>query len=118
MKFHQRLNIDRGKLNVLLDTDPRMQAYADAIGEQIIQTARTHFELIQRKDNEWRLSETTPPKYLASFYKRKVGGVRWRIGNNDPAAVWVEYGAHAGGETFVLAYRPLTTGLVTRAAVA
>lgn len=118
MKFRQRINIDRSKLEAVVATDPRMDSYANRISNEIITVAKATFESRQRKDNEWRLSETTPPKYLASFYKRKIGGVRWHVGNSDPAAVWVEYGAHAGGETRVLGYRPLTTGLTTVAGAA
>jgi hypothetical protein len=31
--------------------------------------------------------------------------------NTDPKANWVEFGAHAGGKTPVLNYRPLTTAM-------
>lgn len=75
--------------------------------EEINAMAAAVFISRQHLDNEWDLSETTPPKYLASFRTRKIErakGIVWRAINIDPGAAWVEYGAHAGGKTKVLEY--------------
>lgn len=55
----------------------------------------------------------TPPPYAESFFMRKTSALRGKyagyiVGNSDPAAILVEFGAHpGGGPTFVLGYRPL-----------
>lgn len=60
----------------------------------------------------------TPPPYSESFFIEKVGLRKegnftgYRIGNNDPAAFIVEFGAHpGGGSTFVHGYHPLIKGV-------
>lgn len=115
-----RLDLDTTMiLEKVTDRDPRLSMLMSAKCEEIIQLAKGHFLVVQRSDNEWRLSETTPPKYIDSFKKVKFRrgfvkgkpGFKWRVVNVDPAAVWVEYGAHAGGKTPVLGYRPLTVAL-------
>lgn len=57
----------------------------------------------------------TPPPYADSFYVRKLmrrGMTIYRVGNNDPVAVLVEFGAHPrGGPTETLGYRPLGAGV-------
>lgn len=94
--------------------DPRCRAYIEALAGQFFALAIADFNRQQRFDNEWRISETTPPKYVASFeldvYADR-GGLKFRFLNTDPAASWVEYGAHAGGRTFVLRYKPMTHAL-------
>src|SRR6476659_6740975 len=58
------------------------------------------FAARQRMDNEWRLSVTTPPKYVLSFVVSKItkqdGTYAWEVRNFDPGAQFVEFGAHAG----------------------
>lgn len=103
-----------GSLQLVLKTDPRADAYTKRKAVEITEAAKADFIRQQRKDNEWRISETTPPKYIGSFGVRKVAtdnGVRYDAYNDDPAVIWIEYGAHAGGETPVLRYKPLTHGL-------
>lgn len=57
----------------------------------------------------------TYPAYKYSFFIRKVTTrkdlVQFIVGNQDPAAVMVEFGALAGGRTQVLAYHPLGRAL-------
>lgn len=109
-----RVNISKAAIYRCLETDPRADEYVHAKAEEIKHTAQAVFISRQRDDNEWRLSETTPPKYLASFKLRRIKTVRafkWRLINDDPGAIFVEYGAHAGGRTFVLRYKPMTTAL-------
>lgn len=104
------VNVHPEKLWLVLHTDPRMDAYGHFVATEIKDAAIAVFSGSQRWDNEWRLSETTPPKYIKSFKIRKlkrIRGLAWKVVNEDPGAVWVEFGAHAGGETFVLRYRPL-----------
>lgn len=103
-----------GAFTAILKTDPRADAVTKAAAEKIIAAAKADFQRQQRHDNEWRLSETTPPKYEESFGVRKVSsdhGVKYEAYNDDPGATMVEYGAMAGGQTPVLRYKPLTHGL-------
>jgi hypothetical protein len=88
--------------------DQVVKRHAVAIAER----AKVVFQSIERKDNEWRISETTPPDYAKSFKVFKLRQARYIVANTDPAAIWVEYGAHAGGRTYVLGYKPLTKGLL------
>lgn len=96
-------------------TSPRLNLMLRSRAAEIVHVAKGIFMAEQRKDNEFRTSETTPPKYIGSFKLRRVlkarNGYAWHAVNDDPAWSWVEYGAHAGGETFVLKYRPLSRGL-------
>lgn len=50
----------------------------------------------------------TPPPYRGSFFVARRGGKGWVLYNDDPAAVFVEFGSHpGGGQTTTLGYRPL-----------
>lgn len=59
----------------------------------------------------------TPPPYAHSFFMKKALALRGKyagyvVGNNDPAAILVEFGAHpGGGTTRTLGYRPLGAAL-------
>lgn len=64
----------------------------------------------REKGGPWRPSNTSPPKYVESFVIRKVGR-NWRLVNEDPGAVWVEFGAHAGGVAPILKYAVMRTAL-------
>jgi hypothetical protein len=94
-------------------SSPGCDAVVRAHAIRIMERAKLAFYSVQRKDNEFRLSETSPPDYIKSFKVYKVRAARYIVANTDPAAIWVEYGAHAGGRTFVLGYRPLTKGLMS-----
>lgn len=52
-------------------------------------------------------SPTTPPVYKDSWTVEKQAGLKLILINEDSGAMWVEFGAHAGGKTKVLGYRPL-----------
>lgn len=98
----------------IINTDPRVSELCRLRAEEIIEAAKGVFIQRSRWDNEFDTSETTPPKYLESFNLRKVrkaASFAWRVVNEDPGGLWVEYGAHAGGKTFVLRYRPMGRGL-------
>jgi len=113
-KTRTKVNFNRDAVYRCLDIDPRANEYVRAKAEEIKRVAIAYFESVQVSDNEWRLSETTPPKYVASFKLRRIKTVRafkWRVINDDPGALFVEYGAHAGGRTFVLRYKPMTRAL-------
>ena len=114
-KVHVRkVTIDEDALWRVIETDPRAAAAIRHIAEEIQAAAILVFVKSQRWDNEDRTSETTPPKYLKSFSNKRlkrIRGLAWEVRNSDPSAVWVEFGAHAGGNTFVLRYRPLGRGL-------
>lgn len=104
------VNINRATFLAAATKSPGYDAYGRSRCEVLQKTATSVFQAKQRHDNEWRTSETTPPKYLASWKILRVGNT-FLLVNRDPAALWVEYGAHAGGETRVLGYKPLTTAL-------
>jgi hypothetical protein len=102
------------KLRRVIETDKRYQAYSFRVASRIKAAAISVFNVRQRKDNEWRLSNTTPPKYIASFrieWHRVM--LRHYVINDDPGWHWVEYGTHPGGNpnNFVMRYRPLGRAL-------
>lgn len=108
------IEIYPGALELILEIDPRANAAVRAIAQELMDTAKVVFLARQRADNESRTSEFTPPKYINSFQINKLKrlrGVAWEVRNIDPGATLVEYGAHAGGQTFVLRYKPLTVAL-------
>lgn len=96
----------------ILARSPEAERYAYRIARRIKDDAMAIFEIHNRKDNEWRVSKVTPPKYISSFrmeWHRST--LTYRVSNVDPGWKWVEYGAHAGGKTFILRYRPLGRAL-------
>lgn len=110
----KRLNIDYNKMDAYLSESPRLNHYVRSMAMEINARAAAHFILFNIKTNEGRVSETTPPKYAASFVVRKIDRARrvaYEARNNDRAAAWVEYGAHAGGVTLVLKYSPYRVAL-------
>lgn len=103
-----------GAIDRIIATDPRAENYVRSCAMRVMEASKAVFIAQNRTDNEWRTSETTPPKYIASFRLRKIRrvmGQEWHVVNDDPAWNMVEYGARAGGKTFVLRYRPLGRGL-------
>lgn len=103
-----------GAVAKILKSDPRADALVRGKANEVVAFAKVDFERQQRHDNESRTSEFTPPKYIESFGVRRIEsdhGVKYEAFNDDPGATLVEYGAHAGGEHFVLRYKPLTHGL-------
>lgn len=101
-------------LQKIIETDPRCSEFVKHKAQMIVDAAKAVFNAQQRHDNEERTSENTPPKYIESFFLRKVRrpkGFSWQAVNGDPGWHFVEYGAHAGGQTFVLRYRPLGRAL-------
>lgn len=113
-----RQEIDSRKLYLVVDESPILDKLLYNEARDISNKAQEVFRARQVTSNEWRLSETTPPKYVRSFQisKIRLRGTRyaWIMRNVDPAAAWVEYGAHAGGRTFVLRYYPLKTALMAQ----
>ena len=113
------MQVEVGALHRIAADSPRLDALVAEKAREGVRLAKEAFELAQRHDNEfrtWRLSETTPPKYIGSFFTRRISNGVHQYGNDDPGWVWVEYGAHAGGETEVLDYRPLGKSLDALAA--
>ncbi len=109
------IDIDKRKLRIAATRRREYHTYARGKAIEVTEVAKSVFNRRQRRDNEDRTSETTPPKYVESFYVERRGNF-WVAGNEDPAALWVEFGAHAGGETPVLKYRPITTAIEILAA--
>jgi hypothetical protein len=92
----------------------KYETYVRLKGEELRSAAISVFSVQQRWDNEARLSEFTPPKYIASFrvdYHRRQ--MRLRLSNTDPGWHLVEWGAHPGGGVVeVLKYKPMTRALI------
>jgi hypothetical protein len=104
------ISVDQAKLRGVVNTSSEMNELLRNNAREITIKARAIFVSRNRKDNEWRTSETTPPKYVNSFAIERLNKgdtFSWIAKNTDPAAAWVELGAHAGGRTFVLRYYPL-----------
>lgn len=109
-----RLKFNVAAMERIVSTNPQADKFFKREVEKINKWALRWFNAVQRDDNEWRLSETTPPKYMASFRIRKLmrgRKVYWQAYNDDPASTWVEYGAMAGGRTKVLGYKPYSKAL-------
>lgn len=105
-----RINISRTRLLEAATGSSDYHRYTFKRAQRVVETAKEVFNTRQRHDNEGRTSETTPPKYIGEFFIERRGRL-WFVGNSDPAALWVEFGAHAGGRTPVLKYRPLTNAV-------
>lgn len=105
-----RVNINRAAFAAVATSSSGYYAYAESRAEVLKSAAEGVFNTEEHKHNQWRTSETTPPKYLQSWKIERDGNNVYLI-NEDPAAMWVEFGAHAGGETPVLRYKPLTRAL-------
>lgn len=107
------VRIHRTALRRIIETDPRAAALVRRKAIEVVEAAKAVFDISQRWDNESETSQNTPPKYRESFYVERMNqpGVVYHAGNSDPGWNMVEYGAHAGGKTFVLRYRPLARGL-------
>lgn len=61
-----------------------------------------------------RHPNTEAPYYISSFHIVPVRGKDikgFRFSNTDPTWLWIEFGAHAGGKTKILRYKPITTAL-------
>ncbi len=92
----------------------RYGTYVRVVGHEIEAAAIVVFKTFDHRNNQFRTSEFTPPKYVTSFkvrYYRET--LRGRVSNTDPGWHLVEWGAHpGGGDTRVLRYKPLTRGLI------
>lgn len=103
-----------GAFDRIINTSPRADALVKSKAEAVIKAAIGIFDAQQKLGNELDLSENSPPRYRQSFRLQKTrrkARLAWQAVNVDPGWNLVEYGAHAGGKTFVLRYRPLGRGL-------
>lgn len=82
--------------------------YAGLVAQRILDTAKAIY-LSQSK------GEDKPPYiYINNFsLDWESSTLTWKVINDDPIWAYVEYGAHAGGKTEVLKYRPLGRALDT-----
>jgi hypothetical protein len=69
----------------------------------------------EKKTNEGRTSEFSPPSYISEFrvdYDRMTKSVK--LSNDDPGWWLVEFGYHPGGdpEAYVRPYKPLRRALL------
>lgn len=105
------IHIDPLAIRRVLQTDPRYELMARSIGEKIRASAISIFEIEEIKNNQGRISENTPPKYISSFrvdfYKDRL---KMRVANTDPGWWLVEFGSHPGGNprARVRPYKPLS----------
>jgi len=111
MTAESEIHLDPEAVRRLADNSPKLDAMLRRVSQKIVDTAKADFERQNHGDNELRTSETTPPKYVGSFYVEKIQDGVYHAGNSDPAWNLVEYGAHpGGGAAAVLRYRPLGHG--------
>lgn len=105
---------DKAALRSVANDSRPLNVMVSRKAHDINRAAATAFRTRQIISNEMDMSQTTPPKYIREFRVRKIQRAKsysWIALNEDPAAEWVEYGAHAGGRTLVLRYRPYTIAL-------
>lgn len=100
--------VDGKKMLTITDGPKYSQVAKDHARRLQIHAIEVYYE--RKHDVPWRPSNTSPPKYVESFVVRKVGR-NWRLVNEDPGAVWVEFGAHAGGVTPILKYAVMREAL-------
>lgn len=93
----QSFILNRAALRGVMNS-PEAQRYTKGRAERIIEIAIGIFL------EERELVESVT--YIRSFSLRKIRR-GYRIHNDDKTAVWVEYGAHAGGKTPILGYAPI-----------
>lgn len=108
------INLSMAKIQKIVDTSRELDQMVRDKAEDIIEAAKQVFEMKEIHTNEDRLSSTTPPKWMSSFKLRRIrriAGPAWQAVNTDPGAIWVEFGANAGGKVQILRYRPLGTAL-------
>lgn len=110
MAFRVReLKINETKYVSIVD-GPKYSKEARAKGQKLIAYAGQIF-LQHEVEEGHRASEWSPPHYIESFQLKKVGRV-WRVINEDPGAMAVEFGVHpGGGETLALGYAPMRRAL-------
>lgn len=113
-------SMDPVGLRKVANGSPELNSMCKRNADEIKRRAIAVFAARQVTTNEWRTSVTTPPKYITRFVVARIpgpnGSFLWEVRNTDPGAQFVEYGAHAGGRTPVLGYRPLTTALLATGA--
>lgn len=101
-RARSKVKINRSAIDKILIL-PQAQAVLARKAREINNEARQWFVLLSR-------GESQPPIfYVSSFKVRRVFNGRrfvWQAYNDDPTALWVEFGAHAGGKTPILRYRP------------
>lgn len=92
----------------LLSGSRGVQNFLRDRAEDIVETARKDF-----LRQVLHTHGVTPPPYAESFViSPNPKGEGFAVGNVDPAALWIEFGAHpGGGDIQVLNYRPLAHGL-------
>jgi len=107
------ISIDPPKLMNALDE--KYEEFATHIGNQIRAVAMLVFTTEEKKTNEGRTSEFSPPKYISEFrvsYYRETR--RLEVANDDPGWWIVEFGAHPGGNprAYIRPMKPLRRGLM------
>lgn len=105
-EFSMKLQMNPDFTAVIART-PEVQEFTFKVCERLKAKAQEIF-----RSQVLHTHPVTVPPYEFSFFIRKTvdrkGGANFIVGNNDPAAVMVEFGAHpGGGSTEVLAYHPL-----------
>lgn len=106
-------SLNKNKFIEIIDTSPKMDALLDRKAEIALEAAKTIYESRSHHDDRHE------PEYRDSFFTRKRRTLDKRgrpvngrqIGNRSKRWYWVEFGAHAGGKTPVLHYRPLGLAL-------
>ncbi len=87
---------------------PGMQRKLDNLADRHISMAKRIY-LSQAHD-----PNTVSPYYAGSFKKirsRYLDYEARQVINTDPMWLWIEFGAHAGGRTPILKYRPMSRAM-------
>lgn len=101
-----RFAVSQTQLNKLLDESPKLEKLLHKVSERIVENAIAIFTSSSKWDNENRVSNWTPPKYISSFRLEKRQRA-YRVVNDDPGWYVVEFGAHSHERENVPKMRPL-----------
>lgn len=106
-KFKNGFIKDDANADLKLLNHPDLYVHLQEVGLEFIEIAIGVYEARTHHD-----PEDPAPEYATSFtlndiYMGLIHAIEVR--NTDQRAEWVEFGAHAGGKTLVLRYKPMTT---------
>lgn len=106
------VDIDISKLEDVMWDSQELNELLKAKAQEINEIAADIYLVQKVKTREVPSKDTPPSRYIDSFKTKRVNmlnsrkSYEWIAFNDDPQASWIEFGAHAGGKTLVLKYRP------------
>lgn len=98
--------VNQSAIEKIIRSSPQYKEMSRKIAQRILETAKAIYVSQSKGRGE-------PPHFYAESFRLEWNPetLAWRVINDDPVWMWVEYGAHAGGKTAVLKYRPLGRAL-------